>query len=308
MQTIYFSSARNRALEKLETPRHGAWISLVAPDERELVDFAEKYDLDIDLLTDATDIYEAPRVETHEGKVYIYTRYCYPEGQEIATEPMLIVYTQTNLLTISRLDTPIYKRLFDQGQDILTTQKTKTLLLILSEISLSYRLQLNRVYKQILHMRAQLRQSDISNRDFVRIIELEEDLNEFLAALQPQAVMLTALTNGKFIRLYEDDRDLIEDLMLSTNELTELTRSRMRTLTNLRQAYDAIATNNLNKIFKRLTSIAIFMAIPTILGGLWGMNVALPFQDDPRGFLYVVLITAGLIASAVYIFRRKDWL
>jgi magnesium transporter len=50
------------------------------------------------------------------------------------------------------------------------------------------------------------------------------------------------------------------------------------------------------------------MAIPTILGGLWGMNVALPFQDDPRGFLYVVLITAGLIASAVYIFRRKDWL
>lgn len=308
MQTIYFSSARNRGLEELGQPRHGAWISLVAPDEKELADFSEQYNLDIDLLTDAIDIYEAPRVETHEGKVYIYTRYCYPEGQEVATEPMLIVYTGTNLLTISRLDTPIYQRLLDKGQDILTTQKTKTLLLILSEISMSYRLQLNRIYKQILHIRAQLRQSDISNRDFVRIIELEEDLNEFLAALQPQAVMLAALTNGKFIRLYEDDRDLIEDLSLSTSELTELTRSRLRTLTNIRQAYDAIATNNLNKTFKRLTSIAILMTVPTILGGLWGMNVALPFQDDPRGFVYVLGLSAGIITSMVYIFRRKGWL
>lgn len=308
MQTIYFNSARNRGLEKLDGPRHGAWISLVAPDEKELADFSEQYDLDIDLLTDAIDIYEAPRVETHEGKVYIYTRYCYPEGQEVATEPMLVVYTGTNLLTISRLDTPIYKRLLDRSQDILTTQKTKTLLLILSEISMSYRLQLNRIYKQILHIRAQLRQSDISNRDFVRIIELEEDLNEFLAALQPQAVMLAALTNGKFIKLYEDDRDLIEDLSLSTSELTELTKSRLRTLTNIRQAYDAVATNNLNKAFKRLTSIAILMTIPTILGGLWGMNVALPFQDDPRGFLYVLALSATFITTMVYIFRRKGWL
>lgn len=308
MQTIYFSSARNRALEKLDKIRQGAWVSLVAPTERELLDFAEQRDLDIDLLTDAIDIYEAPRVETDEGKVYIYTRYCYPEGNEVATEPMLIVYTPDNLLTISRLDTPIYKRLLDQGNDILTTQKTKTLLLILEQIGLSYRLQLTKIYKQILHIRAQLRQSDINNKDFIHIIELEEDLNEFLAALQPQATMLNTLTNGKFIRLYEDDRDLIEDLSLSTQELIEVTTSRLRTLTNIRQAYDAVATNNLNKTFKRLTSIAIFLTIPTIMGGLWGMNVDIPFSQYHYAFLFVVLIIFAVTAGTVWLFHRKKWL
>lgn len=308
MQTIHFSSARNRALEILDKPRKGAWISLVAPSEQELEVFAKEYNLDIDLLNDATDIYEAPRVEADEGNLYIYTRYCYPEGQEIATEPLLVVYTPDNLLTISRLDTPIYKRLLDQGKDILTTQKTKTLLLILAEVNRSYRVHLNKISRQVLRIRASLRQSEISNKDFVGIIELEEDLNEFMAALQPQATVLNSLTSGKVIRLYEDDRDLIDDLRLGTNELIELTTSRLRTLTNIRQAYDAIATNNLNKTFKRLTSIAIFLTIPTIVGGLWGMNVRVPFQDASWAFGFVLAVITTGVAAGIVIFRRKDWL
>lgn len=306
MQTIYFSSARNRALEKLDVIRQGAWVSLVAPTEEGLTDFSKRYDLNIDLLTDALDLFEAPRVEVEEGKVYIFTRFCYPAGQEIATEPLLIIYTKENLFTVSRLDTPIYKRLLDQGEDILTTQKTKTLLLILSEISNSYRFQLNKIYKQILHFRAQLRQPDI-NPDLVRIIELEEDLNEFLAALQPEAAMLKNLTNGKYIKLYEDDQDLIEDLLLGTQELIELTNSKLKTLTNIRQAFDAIATNNLNKTFKRLTSIAIFLTIPTIVGGLWGMNVHVPFESSPYAFVVVLGLVTGLMALVVVIFHKKHW-
>lgn len=308
MQTIYFSSVRNRALDRLDVPRKGAWVSLVAPSSAELEKFAEEFKLDLDLLTDATDTYEAPRAELDEGNLYIYTRFCYPEGQEVATEPLLIVYTPDNLLTVSRLNTPIYKRLIDQGDDILTTQKTKTLLLILSEINRSYRLQLNKIYRQVLKIRAQLRQSEISNRDFVSIIELEEDLNEFIAALQPQATMLKSLVSGKFIRLYEDDKDLIEDLQLSTAELIEQTTSRLRTLTNIRQAYDAIATNNLNKTFKRLTSIAIFLTIPTIIGGLFGMNVAVPLQHNSLAFVYILGISLFFIVCGILFFRRKDWL
>lgn len=308
MQTIYFSSARNRALEELERPRKGAWISLVAPTPKELEAFAKDYKLDIDLLNDAIDLYEAPRVEIDEGKVYIYTRYCYPEGQEVSTEPLLIIYTDDHLITISRLDTPIYKRLIDKGADILTTQKAKTLMQILNEINQSYRLQLIRIYKQILRIRAKLRQSDISNRDFVQIIEIEEDLNEFLAALQPQESVLSVLTKGRFVTLYEDDRDIIEDITLGTAELIVIAKSRLRTLTNIRQAYDAIATNNLNATFKRLTSIAIFMTIPTIVGGLWGMNVKVPFADYHYAFLFVLVLTTVLVLATIAFFQRKKWL
>jgi magnesium transporter len=308
MLTIYFSQARSRVLQKLDEPRAGAWISVTEPDDEELDRLATYYGLERDNLTDAVDLYEAPRIEVEESKVYIFTRYCYPEGSDIATEPLLIVYTPEYLMTVARRDTGVLDRLINDQLEFVTTQKTKTLLQILSEINMSYERHMNRVSKRILQMRAHMRQSQISNKEFVSIIELEEDLNEFLSALQPQALLFTSLLSGKYLRLYEEDRDIIEDIERSASELIEQVRGRSSTLVNMRQAYDAIATNNLNIIFKRLTSIAIFLTIPTIIGGLWGMNVGIPLQHARFAFLYVLVIILVLEIVTIGYFRRRKWL
>jgi magnesium transporter len=308
MTNIYYSRARERALQTIDQPRAGAWISVVAPSPAELDLLAKNYSLDRDNLDDAVDIYEAPRIDVADDKVYIYTRYCHPEGKEIATEPLLIIYTTDYILTVSRIETPILERLTSDTLEFITTQKTKTLLQMLSEINLSYERQLKKSSKRILQLRAQMRQSKINTREFVGIIELEEDLNEFLSALQPQALLFGSLLSGKHLRLYEQDRDMIEDLERSTGELIGQVQGRLRTLVNMRQAYDAIATNNLNNTFKRLTSIAIFLTIPTIIGGLWGMNVAVPLANSGYAFWVVLAIIASLCASAVWLFRRNKWL
>ncbi len=307
MTTVYYNAVKDAAVSIADTPKNGSWISVMGPDVSELDQLAGNYGLDRDLLGDAVDIYEAPRIEKDGNNVYVYTRYCYPEGREIATEPLLLVLTPDYLITVMRADTTILNR-FTSGRIITTTtQKTRLLLQILEEINRSYLLQMNRVSKQILRMRALLRQSQISNRDFVGMIELEEDLNEFVSALVPQAALLSAFTSTKYFRLYEEDKELIEDLTLEARELTELTKSRLRTLVNIRQAYDAIATNNLNQTFKRLTSIAIFMSIPTLIGGFWGMNVAVPFQNYEHAFTLVVCFAIACVTVAVWFFRSKKW-
>jgi len=308
MLTVYHSTARDRKLTKIEKPRAGSWISLVGPSVQDLEALADTYSLDLDLLKDAVDIYEAPRIETDEGNVYIYTRYCFPAGQEVATEPLLIIYTPSYLLTIMRRDSPMLQHLQSGTIEVVTTQKTKTLMQILDEVNRSYRLQINKVSKQTLQIRAQMRQSEMTPRDFVSIIEIEEDLNEFMTALQPQAAVLNVLLSGRYIRLYEDDKDIIEDLRLGAAELIELAKSRAKALQNIRQAYDTIAATNLNQTFKRLTSIAIFFSIPTIIGGLWGMNVAVPMADNAQAFWIVLVIIAGLMSTAIYIFHRKHWI
>ena len=142
----------------------------------------------------------------------------------------------------------------------------------------------------------------------MNFIDVEEDLNEFLAALQPYGIVLHALLNGRYMKLHEEDEDLIEDLELSANELIELTKSRLKTIQNIREAYNTIATNNLNKVFKRLTSIAIFMSIPTIIGGFYGMNVALPFGNNENAFWIVAGITVTIMLSFVLFFRNKKWI
>jgi magnesium transporter len=308
MITTYYSRARERALQLLDKPRVGSWVAVTAPTDAELDQIAEDFNLDRDNLADAVDPYEAPRIEVEDKQVYIYTRYCYPEGTDIATEPLLIISTEDHLITIQRTETDILDRMTGDLIDFVTTQKTKTILQILNEINLSYERQLNRVSKRILQLRGRMRQGEINKREFIGIIELEEDLNEFLSALQPQALLYASLLSGKYLKLYEQDRDIVEDIGRSTGELIEQLRGRLRTLGNMRAAYDAIATTNLNATFKRLTSIAIFLTIPTIVSGIWGMNVPVPMEHLRYGFWIVLLIMVGIAAIVVNIFHRKNWL
>ncbi|MCW2763469.1 MAG: mg2 transporter protein CorA family protein magnesium transporter [Marmoricola sp.] len=307
MTTVYYNADADGVLKVADSVQTGSWISVMGPDDVELDLLADTYKLDRDLLGDAVDIYEAPRIEKDGSNVYVYTRYCYPQGKEIATEPLLLIITSDYLISVMRADTSILNRFTSGAKQAQTTKKTQLVMQIMEEINNSYQLQLNSVSKQILRIRAMLRQSQISNRDFVGMIELEEDLNEFLAALHPQATLLGAFTTTKYLRLHEEDKELIEDLILEARELIELTKSRLRTLVNIRQAYDAIATNNLNNTFKRLTSIAIFMAVPTIIGGFWGMNVHVPFFGTAFGFWFVLGLTSVVVALFVWFFRSRKW-
>lgn len=308
MITNYHSSARARTLAVIDEPKAGSWCHVVQPSTEELDYVAEKFGLERDILNDAIDAYEAPRVEVDNGATYVFARYCRPEDPDIPTDPILIVHTDKAIVTIMRSNDNVLEQIINGVVPVLTTQKTKTFLHILAQINRSYRLQLNVIAKQILSFRSQLRRQDVSSVEILRFIELEEDLNEFLSALQPQGLVLKALESGKYMRLYEDDRDLVEDIMLNTSELNELTKSRLRSVVNIRQAYDAIATNNLNKTFRRLTSIAIFLTIPTIIGGLFGMNVRLPLQDYKYAFIVVLILIAASMFLFIRYFRRRNWL
>lgn len=308
MITKYHSTARAKKLAIIDDNRVGSWVHVVVPTEPELESLAKDFDLDVDILRDATDPHEAPRVEVSDGVTYVFARYCRPEDPDIPTEPMLIIYTNNNIITVMRSDDKVLDSLINDKTPLITTQRTKAFLYILQQINWSYRVQLLKIAKQILQFRSTMRQREASSSDLLRFIELEEDLNEFLSALQPQAIVLNALESGKYMRLYDNDRDLVDDIMLNTNELIEQCKSRLRTVVNVRQAYDVIATNNLNKIFKRLTSIAIFLAIPTVFTGLWGMNVVVPFEHNSQAFIIIVAIIIATIFLSMRFFNFKKWL
>jgi magnesium transporter len=307
MQRVYYRNVRSNVLEEIDGAKRGSWLRVVDPTKDELDTLAEKYSLNADLLADGIDLYEAPRIEHEDGSIYIYARYCRPIGEFTSTHPILIVMMPEMVVTISRIESEPAKQLIDKG-NIVTTQKIKLVLEILSEINRGYRKHLNGVTKKILQTRSKLQRKIVSNDDILNFIDMEEDLNEFLAALQPYGILLHALLNGKYMRLYEDDEELIEDLQLSTSELVELTKSRLKTIQNIREAYSTIAANNLNMIFKRLTSITIFMAIPTVIGGLYGMNVVLPLADNTYAFWIIIGFTIVLLVGFVSYFKSRRWL
>jgi magnesium transporter len=307
MQTIYYRNIRSQVLEKTDTAKRGSWVRVVDPSKEEISELEKKHNLDADLLADGIDLYEAPRLEHDDGNLYIYVRYSRPKGELTSTHPLLIVVMPEMLLTVSRIESDPINSLVEKGS-LVTTQKVKMVLQILEEMNKGYRRHLNSVTKNILSTRTRLQRTIINNNDILNFIDIEEDLNEFLAALQPYGILLHSLLNGKYMKLHEEDEDMIEDLQLSANELVELTKSKLKSIQNIRDAYNTIATNNLNKVFKTLTSIGIFLSIPMIVSGYYGMNIDLPYSHNANAFYFVVGGTTTAILAVIYFFYKKKWL
>ncbi len=307
MTRIFHSSTKSPELAELTQVTDGAWIHLESPTEDDLTALSVEHKLDLDLLKDGIDPNESPRIERDGEQVYIFTRFCLPEAEKITTAPLLIVYTKGVTITICEQTFTHLEQITKGPFGIITSKRAQLILEILQAINGGYKRRINTASRRILQTRSHLDKDQITNRDFIGFIDIEEDLNDFLLVLEPMAAVLNSLLNGRFMRLYEEDKDLIEDLSLGNQELTLLAQSRLTTLRNIREAYATIMANSLNKVFKLMTSITILMGIFTLITGIYSMNIALPAAHNPNAFWIILSITGGFIGFAAAFFKRNKW-
>jgi len=286
--------------------RAGSWICVQKPDEREIKQLVRQFQLDYDLLRDALDPFEAPRLEIEEGLVYLFTRFPLKTGQgQIETAPLLIVAADKFVLTLSPESLVFLERALQNQSEVYTTQTAKFLLQIFVYINAAYNRQLAEISRQI--RRIQVRLEKITNREIVQFVAFEEILNDFLAALVPTNAILKKLLTGKIIALYAEDKELIEDMFLDNSQLIELSKSNLKTIQNIRDAYNTILSNNLNRVMKFFAALSLVLTVPTLIGAWWGMNVSLPLASYPNAFWLLVGFSCGLAGALAYLFWRRNW-
>lgn len=306
MIKLYFNNSKDPVLREIEKSKEGSLAYVQNPNHHELELLAKEEGLDIDLLRDGLDPNESPRIEKWENRVYIYTRYVLDEKEKRTTSPVLIVFGLTMVYVVSRLKFDDFEKLLT-NDSIITSKRGQVLLQILTTINTGFKQRINSVGRRIYEIRSQLDKAHIDNKDFISFIDIEEDLNDILLALEPMNGLLNTLLGGKEIKLYEDDKDLMEDLELSSDELIRLADSQLKTIKNIREAYSTITANNLNKVFKLMTSITILMGIFTLITGIYSMNITLPAAHNPNAFWIILGITGSLIGIVGYFFRKNKW-
>jgi magnesium transporter len=72
-------------------------------------------------------------------------------------------------------------------------------------------------------------------------------------------------------------------------------------------AFGSIISNKLNKTLKFLTSVTILIMIPTLVASVYGMNVHLPFQENPHAFVMTMLVSLILCTIGIVLFSNRDW-
>jgi magnesium transporter len=307
MITYYYRSIKDTELKEIGEFRSGVWVHVESPTDIELEQLAEQLKLDLSILEDAKDFFEVPRLERSEGIVYFFTRYPYNEQTEdIDTAPLLIVMGESFLLTVALRPVPQLDVILSSKIEIHTTQKTKLFIQVMEIITRSFERQLIGLRRAVHRDRVQLRK--IGNKEILRFVNYEQRLNDMVAALLPTNVALQQVMNGHYFQIFEDDRELMEDLRIDNMQAVDSARTLLKTIQNVRTASEAILANNLNDRIKTLTVLTILLTVPTIVSSMFGMNVPLPFADQPHAFVLVVFIVIGLVGVGLWYFKKHEWL
>jgi magnesium transporter len=299
-------NGKDKEIKELESYRIGSWIYVEDPTREEINQLVEEFDLEEGHLHDALDEYEVPRLETEGKTKYIFYRFVYSEGSAVETAPILFIINDKFFITLSKEPLPFLKKFLAQSLPFQTKQSTKLLLQLIFQINTTYNTMLNNISKRVRGLSVRL--ENFKNQDILQFVKFESILNEFMSNLVPNNTVLHQLFTRKNIVLDEDDKDLVEDILLSTNQLMEISRSNIKNIVNLREAYSTIMTNNLNRVIKLFTSLTVLLTIPTIISSIYGMNVNLPFDQSPFAFMGIIIIIIAISSALFYLFNKRQWL
>lgn len=304
MITYYYKNIRSKNLSTLDEYKQGAWVCVENPTEDELDGLVKRFNLDAGHMEDALDADEMPRLEREGDLTYIFVRYAYTNDElELTTSPLLFVVGSDLLITVALNGLPRLQRFVNGKIEFSTTQRTKLVLQILDQIVDQYEVFINNISKQIKLIRTRLRSHDVANQDFIDFVLIEDELNEFLSAMLPTTAILRRLMLGRHIPLFEEDQEIVEDLLLNNEQSIEGARSNVKSIVNIREAYSTIASNNLNRSMKILTAATVLIALPNVFYGMFGMNVPLPFMHE--AWMYWAILAATIILPIIiYVFGR----
>jgi len=306
MIKYYYKSLRSQTVKELKTPQRGCWIHVESPNQAEIEELVKRFNVELGFLEDALDEDEMPRMEREGEQGYIFVRYAYktPDG-DMDTAPLLIMFDNEVVLTVSLFRLPAVDALMKGKIDFATTQRTKLILLILSHITEQYDVFISQTSRRIKGIRSRLRGKGITNQELIDFVTLEDELNEFHSSLQPTNATLRRLLASRQLQLFEEDQDIVEDLLLGNEQSIEAIRSNLKSIANIREAYSAISANNLNRTLTILTVATILISVPGFAMGVYSLNIPLPFQHTSWIFWVIMGLNVSLMSFVVYVARKK---
>ena len=312
MIQIYKNYEGHKELEELDHIELESWVMITDPTMEELMNISRDYKIDMDDLKAALDTEERSRLENEDDYTMILVNIPVVEEEEgkkwYETIPLGIFITNKIVFTVCLEQTNILKQFVDGlVSNFYTFMKTRFVYQILYNNAALFLYYL-RVIDQRANQVEDLLQETYYNKDFIKFYHLEKCQVYFTKALKSNEVVLEKLRKHIGLRHYEEDEELLEDVIIENKQAMEMTDIYHNILRSTMSLFGSIIDNNLNQVMKFLAAITIILELPTMISGLYGMNVngvGMPFATKAYGFAAISIFSLIVCLIAVYILKKK---
>ena len=308
MLTIYKTT--EGGIEELKSMENGAWVKAVDPTPEEIQQLVQ-WGVDPDYINNSLDLDEMPRMERDDDYTFILIRIPHRQPDSdipYITIPLGIFIKGNMIVTICRYEKEMFQVLANRKYRLLKTGKRyRFALYIFLETATRYLTHLREINRKTETIEDQLQKST-RNREVLELLKYQKSLTYFATALRSNEVMMERVQRTQIFNYYEEDQDLLEDVLTENQQAIQMTSINAEILSSMMDAFASIISNNLNGVMKALAALTIIVSLPGTVAGFFGMNVMLPLSDgEPTAFLIVFGIALALTAVATFIFYKRDW-
>ena len=310
MLKIYKTTDEKGLFRELNKIEKGSWINLTKPTTGEINNLVNTIGVNPEFIRYSLDTEERARIDFEDGQTLILVDIPITESGngDYSTIPLgIIVVNDDYFVTVCSQNVDIIKDFSESKiKEFFTYKKTRFTLQILYRIATYYLQYLKKINKETDRTEEKLKK-ELKNEELIKLLTLEKSLVYFTTSLKANELVMEKLLRGNILKLYDDDKDYLQDAIVENKQAIEMVTISRDILTGTTNAYASIISNNLNIVMKFLAAVTIVFSIPTIVSGLWGMNVdGILFSDSPYGFFIVIGVAAVFAVFAYLWLKKKD--
>lgn len=305
---VKFYKTIDVTIKPIDEFEEGCWVNLINPTEQELCTVQNLTGAQMPLLKAALDDEETSHIEIEDDQTLIIVDVPTAErandgGVAFSTLPLGVVTVKNSVITVALKDTSVIVD-FASGmvKNVQTSFKARFILTLMLRVANRYLFHLRQIEKASTRIEGELYKSQ-KNKELIQLLTLEKSLVYFTTSLKSTESTLEKLLRGRVLKLYDEDQDLLEDVIIEFKQAIEMADIYSNILSGTMDAFASVISNNVNIIMKVLTLITIFMTVPTLVFSYYGMNVDyLPLATS----WFPILFSVAAIACVWVLLKKRN--
>ena len=137
---------------------------------------------------------------------------------------------------------------------------------------------------------------------------IRRDIIAFRRIIKPQIPVISRLEYLKS-RILSDELDVyFSDISDHLGKIWDSLED-LKTITeSLNDTHTSLTSYQTSEVMKVLTTISVIMLPLTLVSGIYGMNITLPFAHHPQAFWGVIALMAGVGGGMLTFFKLQRWI
>ncbi|MFH1841166.1 MAG: magnesium transporter CorA family protein [Candidatus Nealsonbacteria bacterium] len=292
------------------------WIDIQDPTKDDVQYLKDRFDFHPLVLGELIPPGHRPKAE--HNKDYLFMVFYYPvynkERKETRSRELDIIVTKDVLITSHYKSILPLKALFDScnlyeesKRNYMSEGTGQLLYYILSSFWKSCLVKMERIDKRIYEIEKEIFRG--KEKEMVSEISFAKtDIINFWRIIEPQGEILESLSKEGSNFFGEELTPYFADITGSYSRTWNSLKTQKETVLALENTNQSLLSTKINEIMKILTIFSVITFPLTLLASVWGMNVVVPFQDSPKGFLVILLIMTALMGFMFLFFYKRKWL